>query len=240
MTTRWPLRSRPPLGSARGRLWSDGTTHLLLSPLELIEKIAALVPPPRLNLVRYHGVLAPNAAGREHIVPGSCPEDAGEDAAGAPIPDAAQEQSPRPFPTILSSGRPLARVSKDPSLRRNPALSESFVGLRINSTSRTCRIRRLTTHCDSPVGEVRLLGFRIAASPLETLDFLPERPANPARSTGDTPSARAPVHRLTATGPCARGKHPLYSSYPRSVFKTEIVDVSSQPSHADTCQQFHE
>jgi len=53
--------------------WSDGTTHLLLSPLEFIEKLAALVPPPRLNLVRYHGVLAPNAASREHIVPGPCP-----------------------------------------------------------------------------------------------------------------------------------------------------------------------
>ena len=50
--------------------WSDGTTHLVLSPLELIEKLAALVPPPRLNLVRYHGVLAPNATDRDPIVPG--------------------------------------------------------------------------------------------------------------------------------------------------------------------------
>ncbi len=32
--------------------WSDGTTHVLLSPEELIEKLEALVPPPRLNLVR--------------------------------------------------------------------------------------------------------------------------------------------------------------------------------------------
>jgi hypothetical protein len=32
----------------------------VLSPLELLEKLAALVPPPRVNLVRYHGVLAPN------------------------------------------------------------------------------------------------------------------------------------------------------------------------------------
>ena len=47
--------------------WSDGTTDLVLSPLELIEKLAALVPPPRLNLVRYHGVLAPNAADRDRI-----------------------------------------------------------------------------------------------------------------------------------------------------------------------------
>ena len=31
--------------------WSDGATHLILSPDELIEKLAALVPPPRQNLV---------------------------------------------------------------------------------------------------------------------------------------------------------------------------------------------
>jgi hypothetical protein len=35
----------------------------------LLEKLAALMPPPRLNLVRYHGV-APNAADRAQIVPG--------------------------------------------------------------------------------------------------------------------------------------------------------------------------
>ena len=51
--------------------WSDGTTHLVLSPLELIEKLAALVPPPRLNLVRYHGILALNAGFRRLVVPGS-------------------------------------------------------------------------------------------------------------------------------------------------------------------------
>jgi len=48
---------------------SDGTTHLLLSPLELIEKLAALIPPPRLNLVRYHGILAPHAHDRHQVVP---------------------------------------------------------------------------------------------------------------------------------------------------------------------------
>ena len=37
--------------------WSDGTTHLVLSPLELIEELAAIVPPPRLNLIRYYGIL---------------------------------------------------------------------------------------------------------------------------------------------------------------------------------------
>jgi hypothetical protein len=49
--------------------WRDGTTAILLSPLELVEKISALVPPPRKNLVRYHGLLAPNAKQRAKIVP---------------------------------------------------------------------------------------------------------------------------------------------------------------------------
>ena len=44
-----------------------------MSPEELLEKLAALVPPPRLNLARYHGVLAPNAADRGQIVPGPKP-----------------------------------------------------------------------------------------------------------------------------------------------------------------------
>ena len=48
---------------------SDGTTHIVLSAHELIEKLAALVPPGRAHLIRYHGVLAPNAADRAQIVP---------------------------------------------------------------------------------------------------------------------------------------------------------------------------
>jgi hypothetical protein len=48
---------RPPLATGKLQIvdedtlaftlkthWSDGTTHLLLSPLELIEKLAVLVP----------------------------------------------------------------------------------------------------------------------------------------------------------------------------------------------------
>ena len=35
--------------------------------MELLEKRAALVPPPRFHLLRYHGVLAPPA--RDRIVP---------------------------------------------------------------------------------------------------------------------------------------------------------------------------
>jgi len=33
--------------------WRDGTTHLVMSPLEFLQRLAALVPRPRLHLTRF-------------------------------------------------------------------------------------------------------------------------------------------------------------------------------------------
>jgi hypothetical protein len=41
--------------------WRDGTTHLEMTPVDFLERLAALVPRPRLRLIRFHGILAPNA-----------------------------------------------------------------------------------------------------------------------------------------------------------------------------------
>jgi hypothetical protein len=51
------------------RPWSDGTTSIKLSPLELLEKLAAIVPLPRAHLVRYAGCLAPHSKLRDAIIP---------------------------------------------------------------------------------------------------------------------------------------------------------------------------
>jgi Putative transposase len=48
--------------------WADGTRHLLFEPLTLLEKLAALIPRPRINLVVYHGVLAPHAGWRARVL----------------------------------------------------------------------------------------------------------------------------------------------------------------------------
>ena len=87
---------RPPVAARRLRIvddatlvfrlktpWADGTTSLVLSPTELIEKLAALVPPRRTNLIRYHGVLAPVAQDRDRIVPGPSQLTAAGDAVDA-------------------------------------------------------------------------------------------------------------------------------------------------------------
>jgi len=50
--------------------YRDGTTHVIFKPLDFIAKLAALVPPPRANLTRYHGVFAPNSRYRDRVVPG--------------------------------------------------------------------------------------------------------------------------------------------------------------------------
>jgi len=38
-------------------------------PVEFIARLAALVPKPRINLTRYHGVLAPNHRWRGEVTP---------------------------------------------------------------------------------------------------------------------------------------------------------------------------
>jgi len=73
---------RPPMAQARlsrgpqgqviyelGHPRLDGGTAVVLEPMEFLEKIAALVPSPRENLVHYHGVLAPNSKLRSRVVP---------------------------------------------------------------------------------------------------------------------------------------------------------------------------
>ena len=52
-----------PGGHVRYQLktpYRDGTTHVLFEPLDFLARLAALVPKPRANLTRYHGVFAPN------------------------------------------------------------------------------------------------------------------------------------------------------------------------------------
>ena len=49
--------------------WSDGTKAVQFTPVEFVEKLAALVPPPRVHQIRYHGVFAPNHAWRAAVVP---------------------------------------------------------------------------------------------------------------------------------------------------------------------------
>ena len=74
--------SRPPVAvkrlslSRHGKVvymlktpYRDGTTQVAFEPVDFIARLAALVPRPRVNLTRYHGVLAPNHRWRGIVTP---------------------------------------------------------------------------------------------------------------------------------------------------------------------------
>lgn len=83
--------------------YRDGTTQIVMKPLEFIQRLAALVPRPRLHLIRFHGVLAPNAKLRPQIIP-SAPVNATDDPSGhAETPQSSA-------PVRLSWARLLKRV----------------------------------------------------------------------------------------------------------------------------------
>jgi hypothetical protein len=61
-----------PGGNIRYQLktpYRDGTTHVIFEPLDFIARLAALIPRPRANLTRFHGVFAPNSKHRALITP---------------------------------------------------------------------------------------------------------------------------------------------------------------------------
>jgi len=72
----------------------DGRTQIILSPLELIGRIAALVPPPRQHRHRYYGVLAPNSPLRPAVT-ALAPEAVAPVPAFSPAVKAAAEDPPK-------------------------------------------------------------------------------------------------------------------------------------------------
>ena len=106
--------------------WRDGTTHLVMSPLEFMQRLAALEPRPRLHLIRFgarvtslrevsgpplreHGVLAPNAKLRALVVPQEVPQGP-EPAAQAAQPAECKANCAHHRPVRLSWAKLLKRV----------------------------------------------------------------------------------------------------------------------------------
>jgi len=113
-----------PLTSPDTRLVNRRTepdTHghevLRLPPLELLDRLAQLVPPPRIHRHRYHGVLAPNARLRSTVVSMGRPEPdeipAGVESRSSPglasHPEAPSDRSDEPG---LTGATPRSRSSR--------------------------------------------------------------------------------------------------------------------------------
>ena len=101
--------------------WRDGTTHVVFEPGELVEKLVALVPPPRFHLVRYHGVLGPCASQRGRVVPKrEAPGQTGDAPARISLAVGGTEGREWRRSGPGDDDAPGARVAPTPAARLNP------------------------------------------------------------------------------------------------------------------------
>jgi hypothetical protein len=129
---------RPPIAQERlsrtadGRIlltlkaeWTDGTTALLFEPVELLERLAALTPRPRINLVLHHGVFAPHSRWRARVVAYGrepvAPLDTDGPSTAAPASPPPPPSAPPPPPPTTSSSDP----PRESSVRQPVSAGES-------------------------------------------------------------------------------------------------------------------
>lgn len=157
---------RPPVAGARLRVaadgqvrlqlchpWADGTTHVSFTPTAFLERLAVLVPRPRVNLVLYHGLLAPRAAWRAEVVPRPVPRataDAGEDASEPDV-------TPRPV-ARGASWADLMRRAFEIDVLACPRCGGRLRLIALIEASATAR--RILTHLDLPADVPRPLPAR--------------------------------------------------------------------------------
>ena len=88
----------------------DGRTELILTPLELLDRLAHLVTPPRRHKHRYCGVLAPNATLRGAVI-----ASAGPAGATLQVLEAAREKMGlTPADETSTAARPLSADADEP------------------------------------------------------------------------------------------------------------------------------
>jgi hypothetical protein len=154
-----------------------GRHELRLTPLELLERLARLVPPPRIHRHRYHGVLAPNARLRAMVI-----------TIGRPVPDdVPADAGPPPSP------HPASRRVAPPGLSRQAGPSGAQAASPRSRSSRMLWAQLLARIYEvlpllRPAcgGEMRIISFITLPSTLQDILLhldLPHRPprVSPAR-----------------------------------------------------------
>ncbi|NOK06673.1 hypothetical protein HNV27_34955 [Myxococcus xanthus] len=116
----------------------DGTTRLFFTGLELLLRLTSLVPPPRTNLTRLHGIFAPGAKVRPILLPQAGAEPGLE------------EESPAQAATVESTLERTPRLDWVGLLRRTFTLDDF-------ACSRCGGRRRVLAHLTAPGGERAIL-----------------------------------------------------------------------------------
>jgi len=139
-----------------------GSISLMLTPLELIERLAALIPPPRRHRHRYYGVLAPNAPLRGQVTALAGVPD------GTPAADATGSiAAPIVTPSRSSEGTEEAPGEAEAILRRAARYAWALLLARIHEV--------FPLVCPRCGGEMRIIAFITdAAAVREILSHLGE------------------------------------------------------------------
>ena len=149
-------------------------THRVMTPIVFLARLAALVPPPRHPLVRYHGVLAPHAKQRNVVVPKATGKACkGEQRAGADSAGSDDKKTTiTPMPTRQApKGR--ARGMAKPS-RRGDERSEAAPSAVSERGARDVAVGALLTMVHGAVERERVSTALGAVLPWADVGFVSE------------------------------------------------------------------
>jgi len=212
----------------------DGCLVLKLQPLELIDKLVALIPPPRLHRHRYHGLLAPNAPWREQIT-----AEANEQ---APLTEPAEQAVAEKAPSDTTDGdesEPLTRPRSHYLWAVLLARLFEVFPLTCPRCGQPMRILALTYR---DVLMPREAGCRKRPSPKRlpcNASLAPPQPSRPAadRRNGRRRSNRCSLTRESNPSSSIRSTRPSAGNTPYLVSVAPVVDRSgegegsSEPRH---------
>jgi hypothetical protein len=104
---RFPLTRNGQIRYELKTPWQNGTTHVIFEPLDSISRLVSLVPKPRVNLIRFHGVFGPNSTYRALVTPAK--RGKGKSAQAF---DETQDQTPAEHRAAMTWAKRLKRVFK--------------------------------------------------------------------------------------------------------------------------------
>ncbi|XXT23955.1 transposase [Sorangium sp. So ce429] len=99
----------------------NGVTHLVMTPVHFLARIAALVPPPRYPLLRLSGVLASGSSWRAAVVPH------GPAATGAPVPEKNKKSATAPPTCANDITAPPPAATQHPPASARTSLGDGIV-----------------------------------------------------------------------------------------------------------------
>ena len=192
--------------------WSDGTTGIRLSPVELLAKLAALVPLPRTHLVRYGGCLAPHSHLRGAIIPTPRQQGVDEEATDTRSPRWSWARLLKCVFALDMAHRPsdvsphTARGWGDLAVRRQrlPSAPCCCPCAASHAVATSCTLARLSLR---PCSLCLHVCKSLKPSPLETFESVASRPRRRrTASAGNLPGRRTAARwRGWGVAPGARG-----------------------------------